>query len=1159
MELTGMRVTVITPTHNRINLLRETIESVLAQNYPDLEYLVLDDGSTDNTQELLARYQDRLTVVHHPNMGETRTVNKGFMMASGDIVGVINSDDPLLPGAIHRIVQAFRENPEAVAVYPDWATIDEHHRFLATQRLHEYNLASMLLNLDWGLGPGTFMRTSAIRALNGRNPNLVYCGDMEFWLRLAAHGKMVHLPRTLATHRVHSGSMSLSGRGPLLMAEWVGVIRTWVNNRDTPPSVLAKKGRILARAYHAAARHYSRPGDWGSKLKYHLIGCFTPLWLWINPWVRDIGRFIAKKMFDLLVWIMRKRIGYKLPSDGYNPHLSTRFAISTRFVPPLWSGQSVVLGRLLRGIPADAYRLVRLPLINAGNNQDFVDKLPGKGIDLPPEFILRGARFSQWLRVINLFIGALQRGPAIARALKDEKIDTIVGCSGDVVDPPASFLAARILGCRFFFYFFDDYTEQWWAEPRLQAAVARVERFVAPRANGLISPNEFMRDELRRRYGKFSFVVRNPCPWEQPTPQDFPDDEKPAEFKIVFTGAVYHLNHDIFRALLKAVEHVAHPNARLHIYTAQPAEELAQQGLTGPRLQVHAHITPAEATVVQQQADLLVIPFSFAPEAAGIVKRSATAKLADYLMAGGPILAICPEDSFLGWYLTTHDCGIVVNSEDAEVLAKRINPLIIDPKLRDRLRRNAHERARSDFSPDIAQKEMLRAIGFTPTVESVPKSHVENPDYSTVSAHATPAPKPAAENPVSVLQISGYDTLGIQVNGYLLHRHLNDEGHTSRMLVYQKMSDDPSVMELGSGLARKANRVAQGLQKVLSTQNTLPILGTGIANHPWAREADVINLQLIHNAQFFSLLSLPGLTRRHRVVLSVHDMFLFSGHCIYSMDCERWQHGCGSCPGLDLPFPITMDTSAINWKLKKWAFDHSNLDLIVGSPWQKERVSRSPILSRFPLHYIPYGVNTRFYKQLDRRVCREQLGIPPDAQVIAFRSVPFSKNFKGTQYIEEALRAYNPAKPTFLLTFEGIGGLTSLRDKYSFVELGWVSDQSLIAGALNAADVFLMPSIAEAFGLMAIESMACGTPVIVFEGTALPETINAPKCGMAVPAKDSAALERAIEAILENDSMREEFRQNGLRHVAEQHTFELYANRYLDLYRELAMREKSHV
>jgi glycosyltransferase involved in cell wall biosynthesis len=179
------------------------------------------------------------------------------------------------------------------------------------------------------------------------------------------------------------------------------------------------------------------------------------------------------------------------------------------------------------------------------------------------------------------------------------------------------------------------------------------------------------------------------------------------------------------------------------------------------------------------------------------------------------------------------------------------------------------------------------------------------------------------------------------------------------------------------------------------------------------------------------------------------------------------------------------------------------------------------------------------------------LGLPRDAQVIAFRSVQHGRNFKGMEYIEAALQRYKPAKETWLLTFEGKGGLDSLRGKYKFLELGWIEDTGAIAEALNAADLFLMPSIAEAFGLMAIESMACGTPVIVFEGTALPQTIDAPDCGIAVPYKDSVALAQAISQALGDTDLYRRLRENGLRHVAAKHSFETYAEGYLRLYERL--------
>ena len=170
---------------------------------------------------------------------------------------------------------------------------------------------------------------------------------------------------------------------------------------------------------------------------------------------------------------------------------------------------------------------------------------------------------------------------------------------------------------------------------------------------------------------------------------------------------------------------------------------------------------------------------------------------------------------------------------------------------------------------------------------------------------------------------------------------------------------------------------------------------------------------------------------------------------------------------------------------------------------------------------------------------------------------PFHRNFKGTNHILEALRIFRPRRPTVLLTFEGKGGLDDLRDKYQFLELGWVIDSEKIALGLQAADIFLMPSIAEAFGLMAIESMACGTPAIVFDGTALPETIGGPECGVIVPQGDASALTKAIEDCLDHPEKLDRYRRKGLQHATSKHGFDDYARRYLDLYQELA-KEKRH-
>lgn len=405
--------------------------------------------------------------------------------------------------------------------------------------------------------------------------------------------------------------------------------------------------------------------------------------------------------------------------------------------------------------------------------------------------------------------------------------------------------------------------------------------------------------------------------------------------------------------------------------------------------------------------------------------------------------------------------------------------------------------------------------------------------------------------------VSAYDTLGMQVNGYLLHKRLLREGHDSRMVVYRKGSEDERVRELGSAMRRRVNRVTTRFEYRLGTHSVLPVLSGALSRLPEIADADIVNLQLIHNAPFFSLVNLPALSRNRPVVLSLHDMFMFTGHCVHSFACNRWTTGCGACPDLTIPFAIALDTTAFHWRLKKWVFGRSDIDLVVGSAWLRDRVRQSPILSHLPLHHIPFGVDEAIYKPGIKFAARSRLGIPQDADVIAFRSSPFGDNpFKGTPFVEAALQQYVPAKDTWLITFDGVGGLDPLRNKYRILELGWVYDERSIAEALNAADLFLMPSIAESFGLMAIEAMACGTPSIVFEGTALTETINAPECGIAVRYKDSEALAGAIQTVLADNELRTRLRESGLQYFSAKHTFSRYASAYMELFRRLSADRK---
>jgi glycosyltransferase involved in cell wall biosynthesis len=143
-----LTVTIVTPAYNRAGFLGETIESVLAQDYPRIDHLVVDDGSTDGTPELLEHYRllhpDRFRWVRHENMGQPKSINRGFSLAKGDALLILNSDDTLLEGAISRLVAAMDDNPKAVAVFPDYRVIDENGATVVDLRTPTFSYAEMI-------------------------------------------------------------------------------------------------------------------------------------------------------------------------------------------------------------------------------------------------------------------------------------------------------------------------------------------------------------------------------------------------------------------------------------------------------------------------------------------------------------------------------------------------------------------------------------------------------------------------------------------------------------------------------------------------------------------------------------------------------------------------------------------------------------------------------------------------------------------------------------------------------------------------------------------------------------------------------------------------------------------------------------------------------
>lgn len=205
-------VSIVTPSYNQGRFLRRTLDSILSQDYPHIEYIVSDGGSTDDSLAILQSYGDRLTWVSEPDRGQSHALNKGFARARGAIHAYVNSDDVLLPGAIATVVDYFQRHPDWDLVYGKAHYIDEDDRITGQYRTSDYSFARLMEECCI-CQPAAFWRRSIAGRVGPFQENLHYVMDYDYWIRIAqAGGNLRHIPDCLACARMYPANKTMSGR-----------------------------------------------------------------------------------------------------------------------------------------------------------------------------------------------------------------------------------------------------------------------------------------------------------------------------------------------------------------------------------------------------------------------------------------------------------------------------------------------------------------------------------------------------------------------------------------------------------------------------------------------------------------------------------------------------------------------------------------------------------------------------------------------------------------------------------------------------------------------------------------------------------------------------------------------------------------------------------
>ena len=207
-------LSIITPSYNKAEFVRQTIESVLMQDYTNFEYIVIDGGSSDNTVEILKEYSNCFYWISEPDRGMSDALNKGFRRAKGEILAWINADDLYYPGAFRSVVDYFTEHPEISIMYGELDYLDRIGKVTSHARVVPFWDYELLLNgFNYIPQPATFMRRKIFETVGDIDVNEKVGMDYDYWLRAGKQYRFGYLPRTLGGIRIMEGT--ITGASPV--------------------------------------------------------------------------------------------------------------------------------------------------------------------------------------------------------------------------------------------------------------------------------------------------------------------------------------------------------------------------------------------------------------------------------------------------------------------------------------------------------------------------------------------------------------------------------------------------------------------------------------------------------------------------------------------------------------------------------------------------------------------------------------------------------------------------------------------------------------------------------------------------------------------------------------------------------------------------------
>jgi glycosyltransferase involved in cell wall biosynthesis len=452
----------------------------------------------------------------------------------------------------------------------------------------------------------------------------------------------------------------------------------------------------------------------------------------------------------------------------------------------------------------------------------------------------------------------------------------------------------------------------------------------------------------------------------------------------------------------------------------------------------------------------------------------------------------------------------------------------------------------------------------------------------------------------TILQVSTADERGgAESVARNLFREYRLRGYRSQMAVGFKMEDDPDIfvvpnedvrggwerfwlqrsaalesLDVGGAsraarLARLAGQPAKVIDQWIGVED-FHFAGTrrilGLADSP-----DIVHCHNLHGG-YFDLRALQWLSAQRPVVITMHDAWLLSGHCVHSLACERWETGCGSCPDLTLYPAIRRDATGHNWRRKRRIYERSRLYVATPCQWLMDKVHRSILKEgTVATKVIPHGVDLTQFHPTPRAIVREQLAIPADADVLVFAANRVRQNiwkdYATMRTAVEMVSAIAKGKRTIFIALGDVGG----PERIGSAEVRFVpyeKDPKAVARYYSAADLYIHAARVDTFPNVILEALACGVPVVGTAVGGIPEQLKGLSCfganihplnthcadsatGILVPPGEPEAMAHAIVSLLRDAGLRTQMSVNAAADARLRFDLQRHVTDYLNFYGEI--------